>query len=211
MLAPVQLTSATRQNLWRLTFIRILVLAAQAGSVGLAYWLQLLPLPWVPLLNPLDLTQLAVVGLVAAWLTSPLVSDELRERRIPLLAAAGFALITVITLRTVHHLGGVAWDGSMFSTSLVQTSLTIVWSVLGVFGWILGSRRGQRDLWRAGAVLMAVVLVKLILVDRSHLGTMLGIASFIAYGLLCTLVGYFAPAPPSRSDDNDRNPQEAQA
>jgi two-component system sensor histidine kinase RegB len=38
MLAAVQLTSATRQNLWRLTFIRTLVLAAQAGSVGLAYW-----------------------------------------------------------------------------------------------------------------------------------------------------------------------------
>ena len=46
MLAPVQITSATRQNLWRLTFIRTLVLAAQAGSVGLAYWLELLPLPW---------------------------------------------------------------------------------------------------------------------------------------------------------------------
>ncbi|VVO20349.1 ATP-binding protein [Pseudomonas fluorescens] len=49
MLAPVQITSATRQNLWRLTFIRTLVLAAQAGSVGLAYWLDLLPLPWFQL------------------------------------------------------------------------------------------------------------------------------------------------------------------
>ena len=49
MLAPVQLTSATRQNLWRLTFIRTLVLAAQAGSVGLAYWFELLPLPWLQL------------------------------------------------------------------------------------------------------------------------------------------------------------------
>ena len=29
-----------------------------------------------------------------------------------------------------------------------------------------------------------------------HLGNLLGIGSFIAYGLLCTLVGYFAPAPP---------------
>ena len=36
MLAPVLMLSATRQNLWRLTFIRTLVLAAQAGSVGLA-------------------------------------------------------------------------------------------------------------------------------------------------------------------------------
>jgi hypothetical protein len=47
MLAPVQLLSATRQNLWRLTFIRMLVLAAQAGSVGFAYLFNLLPLPLV--------------------------------------------------------------------------------------------------------------------------------------------------------------------
>ena len=38
MLAAVQPLSATRQNLWRLTVIRVLVLAAQAGSVGVAYW-----------------------------------------------------------------------------------------------------------------------------------------------------------------------------
>ena len=43
---------------------------------------------------------------------------------------------------------------------------------------------------------MGVVLVKLILVDRGNLGDAWGIGSFIAYGLLCTLVGYFAPAPP---------------
>ena len=32
-----------------------------------------------------------------------------------------------------------------------------------------------------------------------HLGNLLGIVSFIAYGLLCTVVGYFAPAPPRAS------------
>lgn len=58
MLAPVQLLSATRQNLWRLTFIRILVLAAQAGSVGVAYWTELLPLPWLSLVITLALSSL---------------------------------------------------------------------------------------------------------------------------------------------------------
>jgi uncharacterized membrane protein len=154
------------------------------------------PLQWIPLLNPLDLAQLAVLGLVLKWLVSGSAPDDLRARRIPLVAAAAFALVTAVTLRATHHWGGVPWDSSMFSASLVQTSLTIVWSVLGVFGWILGSRRGQRGLWLAGAVLMAVVLAKLVLVDRGHLGNLLGIASFMAYGLLCTAVGYFAPAPP---------------
>lgn len=61
MLAPVQLLSATRQNLWRLTFIRTLVLAAQAGSVGLAYWFDLLPLPWVELAMTLGCSMLLCV------------------------------------------------------------------------------------------------------------------------------------------------------
>lgn len=161
------------------------------------------PLMWIPLLNPLALMQWAVLLLLGFWLASPLMGETLRRRRVPLLAAGGFALITVEVLRSAHFWGQVPWDASMFSTSLVQTSLTVVWSVLGVAGWISGSRRGQRGLWLAGAVLMAVVLAKLVLVDRGHLGNLLGIASFIAYGLLCTLVGYFAPAPPSKPDPLD--------
>lgn len=169
------------------------------------------PLMWIPLLNPLSLMQWATVLMTGFWLASPLVDAPLHRYRVPILAASGFALITVEVLRSAHFWGHVEWDSTMFSTSLVQTSLTVVWSVLGVAGWIAGSRRGQRGLWLAGAVLMGVVLLKLIAVDRSHLGNLLGIASFIAYGLLCVVVGYFAPAPPSRPDQDDSNSQEAQA
>jgi uncharacterized membrane protein len=154
------------------------------------------PLPWLPLLNPLDLAQLGVLVVLAGWLDSPLAPASWRTRRWPLLAAAGFVLVSTITLRAAHHWGGVDWDGSLPSSTLVQTSLTVVWSLLGVLGWIVGSRRGQRGLWLAGAVLMGVVLAKLLLVDRQHLGNLLGILSFMAYGVLCTAVGYFAPAPP---------------
>jgi uncharacterized membrane protein len=154
------------------------------------------PLLWLPVLNPLDLAQLAALALSASALWSPLASPELARRRMALVSAAGFVLVTCITLRAVHHLGDVPWGGSLWSESVAQTTLTIVWSVLGVTGWIVGSRRGQRALWLTGAVLMAVVLAKLVLVDRQHLGDLLGIGSFLAYGLLCTLVGWFAPAPP---------------
>lgn len=128
----------------------------------------------------------------------------LRDLRVVLLSVAGFLLVTSITLHAVHHWGGIAWNEGLLRTSLAQTSLTVVWSALGVMGWVLGSRRGQRTLWLAGAVLMAVVLGKLLLIDRGNLGDVLGIASFIAYGLLCTGVGYLAPAPP-------RNPGEINA
>lgn len=61
MLAHPMPLSASRQNLWRLTFIRTLVLAAQAGSVGFAYLTHLLPLPWLALS-----TTLAVSAILCA-------------------------------------------------------------------------------------------------------------------------------------------------
>ncbi|MGJ4729283.1 DUF2339 domain-containing protein [Luteimonas sp. SDU101] len=154
------------------------------------------PLPWIPLLNPLELVQLATLLVIARWLWSDAAPRALVLPRVTLLSVAGFSLVTAVTLRAVHHWGGIGWNAGLVESSLGQTSLTMVWSLLGVVGWVAGSRRGQRMLWLAGAVLMGVVLAKLVLVDRQHLGDLLGIGSFIAYGLLCTLVGYFAPAPP---------------
>ncbi|MBA1188589.1 HAMP domain-containing histidine kinase [Pseudomonas entomophila] len=58
MLAAAHPLSANRQNLWRLTLIRILVLAAQAGSVAVAYWTELMPLPWLSLSITLALSSL---------------------------------------------------------------------------------------------------------------------------------------------------------
>ena len=49
MITPLQLLSASRQNLWRLTLIRLLVLVAQSAALGFAYVSDLLPLAWLPL------------------------------------------------------------------------------------------------------------------------------------------------------------------
>lgn len=169
------------------------------------------PLPWLPLLNPMDLIQVAVLVLAARWLGSVQAPSRLTGGRLPLLAGAGFVLVTCVTLRAVHHWGGEPWDSELPWSTLAQTALTVVWSVLGVAGWVSGSRRGQRLLWLAGAVLMGVVLAKLIVVDRGNLGNLLGIGAFIAYGLLCTLVGWLAPAPPRAPEQGAAMSQEASA
>lgn len=165
---------------------------AALGSAGGAA-----PLPWIVVFNPLELGQIAVLVLAALWLW------EGRDQRIapPQLvgmALAALVLVTVMTLRAVHHWGAEPWSERLIGTQLAQTGLTVVWSLLGVLGWISGSRRGQWGLWLAGAILMGVVLAKLLLIDRGNLGDLLGIGAFIAYGLLCTLVGWLAPAPPRR-------------
>jgi uncharacterized membrane protein len=159
------------------------------------------PLPWIPVLNPMELAQLATLVLLLRWWMPD--TRVLPPARIVMLSSLAFVWITSVVLHAVHHWGGVSWNESLMSGSLAQTSLTVTWSVLGVLGWVIGSRRGQRMLWLGGAVLMGVVLAKLMVVDRHHLGNLLGIGSFIAYGLLCTVVGYLAPAPPRRVDNEE--------
>lgn len=159
------------------------------------------PLPWIPVLNPMELAQLATLVLLLRWWMPE--TRVLPPSRIVLLSSLAFVWITSVVLHAVHHWGGLPWSERLVSASLAQTSLTVTWSVLGVLGWVIGSRRGQRMLWLGGAVLMGVVLAKLMLVDRHHLGNLLGIGSFIAYGLLCTVVGYLAPAPPRRIDNEE--------
>jgi len=189
---------------WRPPFLGSLLLVL--GVLGLWALFQeggATPLPYLPLLNPLELLLLLIALAFAGWMFSPSLPASLRSSRVPFLGVFALAFVTSATLRAVHHLGGVPWDDRMASSSLAQMSLTMVWSVLGLVAWVWGSRRGQRVVWLAGAVIMGVVLAKLILVDRRHLGNLFGIGSFIAYGLLCSVIGYLAPAPPRRSSSEE--------
>lgn len=161
---------------------------------------------WIPLLNPLAILQWVVLGLVYWWLQHSPQWHALSQRiklvslLIPVMV---LTLISVMTLRFVHHSGDIDWGLSMFSTAMTQMALTVVWSILGVIAWIVGSKRQSRPLWWLGATLMGVVLVKLVLVDRGHLGNLFGILSFFAYGLLCVIVGYFAAVPPAESQSSE--------
>jgi uncharacterized membrane protein len=61
---------------------------------------------------------------------------------------------------------------------------------------LLGWRRARRRPWLAGAGLLAVVVVKLFLVDLDGSGTVARIVSFLGVGLLMLVMGYFCPLPP---------------
>jgi len=61
---------------------------------------------------------------------------------------------------------------------------------------ILGARTRRRPLWLIGAGFMALVVIKLFLVDLGNTGTLERIISFIGIGALLLLVGYLAPVPP---------------
>ena len=156
------------------------------------------PLPYIPLVNPLELMLLATIFLFARWVADDSTPLVLKQQRAMLAGVIVLIFVTDATLRAVHQLGGVGWDDTLADSSLAQMSLTVVWSVLGLVAWVWGSRRGHRMLWLAGAIMMGIVLAKLLLIDRAHLGNLFGIGSFIVYGILCTVIGYLAPAPPKQ-------------
>ena len=173
-------------------FAPAMLLLSAAFVLGLFLEGSAMPLAFVPLFNPLELGLLAIAAMVLA------LCGETPELR-PLRAAwplPAFAFVTMATLRAVHHLHGEPWNENILDSGFSQASLTVVWSLLGVGAWVRGSLRRDRTVWMGGAVLMGIVLAKLLFVDRSYMGNLPGIVSFMAVGLLLVGVGYVAPSPP---------------
>ncbi len=166
------------------------------------------PLPWVPLLNPVELYQLGGLLCLAIWIRGCPADSSMRLLASLALGASALLTMTMVTLRASWHwsaegLAGIPWGSSVdwFDVAFwtqSQAALSVVWSVAGVVCWIMGSRRGSRPLWTFGALLLGLVLLKLLLIDRENLGDLLGIASFLTVGGLLVVVGRLAPRPPSR-------------
>jgi uncharacterized membrane protein len=161
------------------------------------------PLPYVPVLSPLDLAQIGALLVIALWLRriQRLQLADLRGEQAALayalIGAAAFIAANGILLRTLHHWADVPFQlDAMLRSMLVQAALSIFWSVLAMCTMVVATRLKLRALWIAGAALMGVVVVKLFLVDLSNVGGVERIVSFIGVGLLMLLIGYVSPVPP---------------
>lgn len=163
------------------------------------------PLPFLPLLNPLDVAVGVAFVLLARWLQALRAQGledwwkRARSAVYALFGAAAFVWVNGTLLRTLHHWADLPFALSpMLSSRLVQASFSILWTLLALGLMVVATRRALRPGWLVGAGLMAVVVVKLFLVDLSGIGTVERIVSFISVGLLMLVVGYFSPVPPKK-------------
>lgn len=164
------------------------------------------PLPYVPLLNPLDLGIAGALLAIVAWLRGrPAAELQLPAQLWALPAGLAFLWLNGMLIRSFHHWGGVPHhvDGWLESRG-VQTGLALLWSGLALVLMLWGTRRQQRLPWLAGAVLLGAVVLKLMLFDLSGSGTVLRIVSFIGVGVLMLVIGYVAPLPGSSHDENKK-------
>ncbi|MCW8917361.1 MAG: DUF2339 domain-containing protein [Gammaproteobacteria bacterium] len=166
------------------------------------------PLPYLPLLNPLELTQLLILLLLTSWLLlhrrrSSRILGEVDPRVFyALLGAAAFMLLNEVIAHTIHHWYGVPYRLTALHQSwLFQATLSVVWGVTALIITVSATRLGLRTLWLVGAALLGLVVVKLFFVDLAGSGTIARIVSFIAVGVLMLLTGYFSPMPPRREEE----------
>lgn len=164
------------------------------------------PLPYLPILNPLDLsTAFALLLWLASyrlWLHGEPV-DAVQPgwiRLMPRVAAfAAWGWLNMILLRTAAHYLAIDYRlDALAASTFVEAMLSLTWTVSA----LLTMRRarklafpGARNLWILGALLLGVVVGKLFLVDLSNTGSIARIVSFVGVGLLMVLTGYLAPYP----------------
>ena len=160
------------------------------------------PLPYLPILNALDLGHLLAGLAIATWWL------RLHELGVPLARAGGnkgvrvvagltlFFWLNAILLRTLHHWMGIPYAiYPMWDSRVVQASLSIFWTILAFALMLIARNRRERLLWTIGAGLMGVVVAKLFLADLSNLAGIVRIVAFLGVGVLMLLMGYFVPLP----------------
>ena len=188
------------------------------APIMLALWLWVLfinfvrngnpaPLPYVPLLNPLDLSIVLIAVIYVTWQRAVLRSDPPAAlaqaiRTAPVwLGATAFLWANGVLLRSLHHYADIPFRlDAMLRSTLVQASFSVFWSVLALGAMVFSNRKRIRSLWVCGAVLLAVVVAKLFLIDLSKISGIERIVSFLGVGVLLLVIGYFAPVPPPRKE-----------
>lgn len=179
------------------------------GGALVAAWLaagDVAPLPYVPLLNPIDIAVgLAIAAL--AYRRQLLQSADPQPRMagwiagnggLGALALLGFVAVNGVWVRTAHHYMDVPWDYSTLSNPTVLTGFSILWTLLAMGLMFYAQRREMRVPWLAGAALLGLVVAKLLFVDMSQAEGIARIVAFIGVGVLMLLIGYFVPLPPRK-------------
>ena len=160
------------------------------------------PLPYFPLLNPVDVVQLFVLLMLwRCWRVIrplPCVVEAGVDPRLPAfaLAALGFLWVNASLLRALHQWIQVPWSLSgMLQSTITQTTLSIFWAILALAAMMFATRKSARPVWFAGSALLAALIAKLLFVDLSSVGSIERIVSFVGVGLLMLVIGYFSPFP----------------
>lgn len=150
---------------------------------------------YLPLLNPLDLTLISIL-LYQSYVALK-VDSNYRTIVLVVCGLGAFVTVSSMLVRGFASVWGTpTWEQGAWSVSMVQTGLTILWTVIAMVLMFLANKKAIRLVWFAGIALLTMVVAKLLLIDMSNTSAVLRVVSFIGAGLLMLVIGYLAPLPP---------------
>ncbi len=157
------------------------------------------PLPYIPILNPLELIELAILLLAAIRVVRRPSTGPAKSGRLILTAALLFAWMNVVVGRRVHFFTVADYSiDRLFASTIFQAAIAARWSCWP--GLTIGAPGNNNGHWLVGAGLLALVVAKLFLIDLSGTGAIGRIVSFLVVGLLMLVIGFFAPLPPQSEE-----------
>jgi uncharacterized membrane protein len=162
------------------------------------------PLPYLPILNPLDLTTgFAALLATAVWRANRAhMQPQWQSLGIKIAMGLAFAWLNLMLLRSAAQYLPLPYEfNALYHSQFVQAMLSIVWTLTAFLLMRFAARRLSKPLWMVGAGLLVAVVIKLFLVDLSNAGSIARIVSFIGVGGLMLAIGYIAPLPRKPSEE----------
>jgi uncharacterized membrane protein len=163
---------------------------------------------FIPILNPLELWQgsvlLSLALSVKIFWPKDRPMQELDIKRVKMVfIALWFLWINQAIVRCAWWYEGTPplsfWEA--LRTAYCQALIAILWGALGAGAILIGRKKRRRAFWKAGAGLLAIDMIKLLLIDLNRAATLTRILAFLVLGALFFLIGWAAPLPPSKEEE----------
>ncbi len=174
------------------------------------------PLPYIPLLNPLDLG--AIFICLTLWLWREKTRGLEQNRAVDFVTGLpGLAIICGMAFLAGHGIilravAGMLFDAmyidSIIMEPVAQVSITLYWGVCGFTLMLLGSKRALRLVWICGALLLLAAALKAVLIDTRNVATFARVAVYFGIGVLFICAGYFIPVPGGKNRNSAARPEQ---
>ncbi|HEB58777.1 MAG TPA: DUF2339 domain-containing protein [Gammaproteobacteria bacterium] len=162
---------------------------------------QIYVIPYVPVINPLELTHLAIIVGALLWFLRGQRESAERFGNYRMLfygatGATAFLWLNTVVGRAVSHYADMYFDWDLLLTSsLFHSAISILWGVTALVLLIIAGRMAHRPLRIVALSLVTMTLVKLFFIDLAKREELEVIITFLVVGSIYVAAGYFSHLP----------------
>lgn len=139
------------------------------------------------------------VPVVIAYLVYKFYAPAIQKTALAVFSAGSFIFITL----QIRHLWQATIDINLPTSAGELYTYSIVWLGLAVTAMLLGSWRYGKRCYQTGLGLLAVVIIKIFMIDMAHLDGLLRVASFMGLGIALLGIAFLHRSLSSKLVDDE--------